>query len=281
MKKDIREIIYRLYEESLQEEPFEEEFREEFEEEVVIGGVYLGKLNGKNIIFVIIDKIGEYFEVLKISQYWELGTASDILYDILYKDEILGMLIIETDLNFYLKDDEIKKFKKIYQFDKEFVEKLLNYREMDIKSKLEYKELKRGLYYPFRNKWVDKFKEKELEVIKPYHLRIFNIIDELEKEEYNIIPLSPEREENYRYTAVASTEKNTALGENFVIYREPQYINIIVSQEFINKKVSVFLEGEKIFENVLDDTVITLKFENPKNIDLEKLAKSIKVVVEE
>ncbi|MFN3978329.1 hypothetical protein [Sulfurihydrogenibium azorense] len=277
MKKDIREIIYRLYEESLQEEPFEEEFREEFEEEVVIGGVYLGKLNGKNIIFVIIDKIGEYFEVLKISQYWELGTASDILY----KDEILGMLIIETDLNFYLKDDEIKKFKKIYQFDKEFVEKLLNYREMDIKSKLEYKELKRGLYYPFRNKWVDKFKEKELEVIKPYHLRIFNIIDELEKEEYNIIPLSPEREENYRYTAVASTEKNTALGENFVIYREPQYINIIVSQEFINKKVSVFLEGEKIFENVLDDTVITLKFENPKNIDLEKLAKSIKVVVEE
>lgn len=274
MKKDIREIIYRLYEESLQEEPFEEEEFEE-EEEVVIGGVYLGKLNGKNIIFVIIDKIGEYFEVLKISQYWELGTASDILY----KDEILGMLIIETDLNFYLKDDEIKKFKKIYQFDKEFVEKLLNYREMDIKSKLEYKE--RGLFYPYRNKWVEKFKEKEFEVIKPYHLRIFNIIDELEKEEYNIIPLSPEREENYRYTAVASTEKNTALGENFVIYREPQYINIIVSQEFINKKVSVFLEGEKIFENVLDDTVITLKFENPKNIDLEKLAKSIKVVVEE
>ncbi|MFN3788177.1 MAG: hypothetical protein ACK4SW_07235, partial [Sulfurihydrogenibium azorense] len=173
MKKDIREIIYRLYEESLQEEPFEEEFREEFEEEVVIGGVYLGKLNGKNIIFVIIDKIGEYFEVLKISQYWELGTASDILY----KDEILGMLMIQTSLNFYLKDDEIKKFKKIYQFDKEFVEKLLNYRELDTKSKLEYKELKRGLYYPIRNKWVDKFKEKELEVIKPYHLRIFTILE--------------------------------------------------------------------------------------------------------
>jgi hypothetical protein len=276
MKKDIREIIYRLYEESLQEEPFEEEFREEFEEEVVIGGVYLGKLNGKNIIFVIIDKIGEYFEVLKISQYWELGTASDILY----KDEILGMLIIETDLNFYLKDDEIKKFKKIDIIDIDDVEKIKEYRELSIEEKLK-SNVERGLFYPYGNVWVEKFKEEELKSIEEYHLRIFDILDELEKEEYNIIPLSPEREENYRYTAVASTEKNTALGENFVIYREPQYINIIVSQEFINKKVSVFLEGEKIFENVLDDTVITLKFENPKNIDLEKLAKSIKVVVEE
>jgi len=275
MKKDIREIIYRLYEESLQEESLQEEFRGE--EEVVIGGIYTGLLNGKNIIFVIIDKIGDkYFEALKISQYWELGTTSDILY----KDEILGMLIIETDLNFYLKDEEIKKFKKIDIIDIDDVEKIKEYRELHTEEKLK-SNVERGLFYPYGNVWVEKFKEEELKSIEEYHLRIFDILDELEKEEYNIIPLSPEREENYRYTAVASTEKNTALGENFVIYREPQYINIIVSQEFINKKVSVFLEGEKIFENVLDDTVITLKFENPKNIDLEKLAKSIKVVVEE
>ncbi|ACN99192.1 hypothetical protein SULAZ_1046 [Sulfurihydrogenibium azorense Az-Fu1] len=271
MKKDIREIIYRLYEESLKEEPFEE-FRGE--EEPIIGGVYLGLLNKKRVMFVIIDKITDkYFEVLKISHFWELGTIRDIVY----RNEI-GTFIIETDLNFYLKDDEIKRFKKIDIIDN--VEKIKEYRELSTEEKLK-SNIERGLFYIYENVWVEKFKEKELEVIKPYHLRIFNIIDELEKEEYNIIPLSPEREENYRYTAVASTEKNTALGENFVIYREPQYINIIVSQEFINKKVSVFLEGEKIFENVLDDTVITLKFENPKNIDLEKLAKSIKVVVEE
>ncbi|MFN4307151.1 hypothetical protein [Sulfurihydrogenibium azorense] len=274
MKKDIREIIYRLYEESLQEEPFEEEFRGE--EEPVIGGVYIGLLNKKRVMFVIIDKIGDkYFEVLKISPFWELGT----IWDIVYRNEI-GTFIIETDCNFYLSNEEIKRFKKIDIIDIDDVEKIKEYRELSIEEKLK-SNVERGLFYPYGNVWVEKFKEEELKSIEEYHLRIFDILDELEKEEYNIIPLSPEREENYRYTAVASTEKNTALGENFVIYREPQYINIIVSQEFINKKVSVFLEGEKIFENVLDDTVITLKFENPKNIDLEKLAKSIKVVVEE
>jgi hypothetical protein len=173
MKKDIREIIYRLYEESLQEEPFEEEFREEFEEEVVIGGVYLGKLNGKNIIFVIIDKIGKYFEVLKISHFWELGTISDIVY----RNE-LGTFIIETSLNFYLKDDEIKKFKKIDIIDD--VEKIKEYRELSTEEKLK-SNVETGLFYIYENAWVEKFKEKELESIKEYHLRIFDILDELEE----------------------------------------------------------------------------------------------------
>ncbi|MFN3978727.1 MAG: hypothetical protein ACK4J2_08790, partial [Sulfurihydrogenibium azorense] len=66
----------------------------------------------------------------------------------------------------------------IHQFDKDFVKNLLDYREMDTKRKLEYKELKRGLYYPFKNKWVEKFKEEELDAIKDYHLRIFSIIEE-------------------------------------------------------------------------------------------------------
>jgi len=173
MKKDIREIIYKLYEESLQES-FEEEFRAE---EVVIGGVYFGSLDNKRVMFVIIDKIGDkYFEALKISQYWELGTASDILYE----DKILGKLIIQTGLNFYLTNDEIKKFKKIDTIDIDDVEKIKEYRELSTEEKLK-SNVKRGLFYLYENKWVEKFKEKELEVIKPYHLRIFDILDEDEE----------------------------------------------------------------------------------------------------
>ena len=100
MKKDFREIIYRLYEESLQEE-FKEEFRGE--EEPVIGGVYVGGLcNKKRVMFVIIDKIGnKYFEVFKISPFWELGTIGDIVY----RNEI-GTFIIQVGLNFYLSKED-------------------------------------------------------------------------------------------------------------------------------------------------------------------------------
>lgn len=172
--KDFKKAIYQLYEEDLKSGVFEEEYKSE---KIEIGGLYIGNLNNQKLIFVVVDEIGSgWFECFKVSHFWELGTINDILY----RDYTLGNLIIETDINFYLKDKEIKQFKKIDKLDREFIERLLNYREMNTKDKLEYKELEKGLYYPLGNEWVRKFKDKEFELVYDYHLRIFAILDELE-----------------------------------------------------------------------------------------------------
>lgn len=174
----MKEFIYKLYEKGLKRN-FKDLKNYNSNKPVEIGNIYMGNLDERGIFFVVVDKIGkDYFECFKMSPYWELGSINDILYE----DEFLGRFIIQTSLNFYLNSNEIKRFKNISKLNKEFVEKLLNYREMDIESKLKYKQLKRGLYYPLGNKWIEKFKEKELDLIQNYHLRIFTILDELEEE---------------------------------------------------------------------------------------------------
>ena len=174
--KDIREIIYKLYEESLEEE-VEEKTLSPSSEEVEIGNVYLGTLNGKRLMFVVIDNVyNGYYECFKISNFWELGSINDIIY----KNE-LGSFIIETDINFYLTEQEIlENFIKIDQLDLEKISKVKKYRELSLEEKIE--EVERGLYYPYRNQWVEKFKEKELEAVRDYHLRIFQILEEAEEE---------------------------------------------------------------------------------------------------
>lgn len=173
MKKNIRELVYKIYEENIQQPP-SEEFTEEFED-VEVGDVRIGNLNGKTIMLVVVDDdLKPYYECFKISPYWELGTSLDVLYE----DDVLGKQIIEVDINFYLSEDELKKFKKVDQLDKEFIDKLLKLRDGE-----KVDGITTGLNYLYENEWVRKFKDNEIEIVKDYHLRIFSILDELEEEE--------------------------------------------------------------------------------------------------
>jgi hypothetical protein len=267
MKPDIKEIAYRIYEESL---------REDYGEVngsgiVEIGGIYLTVINKKPVYYVVVRQVSDnYFEALKMTSYYEFATDSDIFYKLDFENQLY---IIETALNFYLTKQEIENSVYIESINEDFIEKILLHRDNKKTA-----DLKTGFEYPFSNKYIKKFKEQEFKIIKDYHLRIFEILDQIEESD-NIIEIAPERLENYKISLAASSENKTALGDDFILYREKDFINIILPNECIGKKIAVVLDGEVIFEGILNDNVIALSVEDTNMIDLDKLAKSIKVEV--
>ncbi|MGC8942077.1 MAG: hypothetical protein ACP5KF_05375 [Sulfurihydrogenibium sp.] len=282
MKPDIKEIAYRLYEEYMSEE------FEVFDKEMTagspvnVGSVYFTVLNKKPVHYLVLRKISDkYYECLKLSSFYEFATHYDIFYHLSLEHQ---SYIIQTDVNFYLNEDEIKNSVLLEELPEDYFDELQKFVELPEDTKLGYKGiLRQGFYYPVGNKWVRAFKEKEIEIVKDYHFRIFEILDEIESTYDNIVNLPPERIENYRLSLVASTEKKTALGKNFVLYKEPEhdFINVIVSPDFLGKKIRVLLKNEKIYEGILEDVVIAIKVEDAKTVDLEKLAKDIKVEEEQ
>ena len=144
----------------------------------VIGGIYFGSLKSldenkpnKPLYFLIVDKIdNELYEVLKVSDRYEFARNSDIILDI-------GTLkvIIETDNNFYLTENEISKFILIRQITEEELNSVLEFRDGEKPS-----HLKTGLTPIFEEDIRNKFNQEEFNQIKDYHMRIFEILDEEE-----------------------------------------------------------------------------------------------------
>ncbi|MGC8942460.1 MAG: baseplate wedge protein 53, partial [Sulfurihydrogenibium sp.] len=190
MKPDIKEIAYRLYEEYLSEDF--NDFDKEIESNIFIGAIYFKILNKKPIHFIVLRQISDkYYECLKMSSFYEFATHNDVFYHLSIERQTY---IIQTDINFYLNEDEIKNSILIEDVPKEFVEELKKFTELPEDAKVEYKGLlKRGFFYPVGNKWISSFKQKELDIVKNYHLRIFEILDEIESTYDNIVNLPPER----------------------------------------------------------------------------------------
>ncbi len=276
-KPDIKELVYKIYEES-QEDEYYEPIINNKNEPPVIGGIYFTFLNRKKLFYIIIRQVGQYYECLKMSNFYEFATHYDIFYYMNFDGQLL---LIQTDINFYLTSKEVKKSIFLEVVDQQFLESLIKFRELDDLEKVEQQTVRNGFYYPFKNRFIRQFKNQELNIVKDYHLRIFQILDKMEEEELNIIKFPPERSVEYRLSLVASTEKNTANGENFLLYREQDYeiIDIIVPKEYIGKKIKITLKGDIIFDKIVNDNVIPLSFEDAKSIDLEKLVKDIKIEV--
>lgn len=177
MIKKIRQELLNLY----KDKEIDNKKYLKFQTKPEIGGIYTGILNDKEIIFIPVSKIGDYYECFKISIFFEFATISDI---IIY-DEVLGNYIIQTSLNFYLRKDEFSNFMKIDQLNKKLTKLIFKFRGLDLEEKLKLKsknqEIKIGSYYPFGNKIIEKFKDEEFSQIENYHLRIFSIIDELDR----------------------------------------------------------------------------------------------------
>jgi len=144
----------------------------------IIGGIYFGSLKSLNenkpnkpLYFLIVDEIDkDLYEVFKVSDRYEFARNSDIILD-------TGTLkvIIETDNNFYLKEDEINKFVLIHQITGEELEDILAFRDGEKPS-----HLKTGLTPLFEEDIRNKFNQEEFNQIKDYHMRIFEILDEEE-----------------------------------------------------------------------------------------------------
>jgi len=167
---------------------FNDYLQEQLDEDVIssspvpptTGGIYFGSLKSlseseanRPLYFVIVDKIdNEVYEVLKVSDRHEFATNSDIILDI-----GTMKIIIESDTNFYLKEDEIRRFILIHQVSKEDLNNILAFRDG------EQTNLKTGVTPIYDEDIRNKFKREEFNQIKDYHTRIFEILAGDENEE--------------------------------------------------------------------------------------------------
>ncbi len=170
-KADVKEIVYKIYE-SLQQEEYEP-INNKNKPPVVVGGIYFTVLNKKLVYYIIIRQVGTYYECFKMSNFYEFAKHYDVFYRLRLDNQLF---IIQTDMNFYLSPEEIQNSILLETADQQFVKSLTKFRYMSDREKIEQKELKNGFYYPFGNKYVEMFKDKELDIVKDYHLRIFEIL---------------------------------------------------------------------------------------------------------
>ena len=148
----------------------------------VIGSIYFGSLKSidpnkpnKPLYFLIIDKIdNDLYEVLKVSDYYEFATNIDIILDI-------GTMkvMVETDNNFYLTEEEINKFVLIHKVTEQDLHKIMSFRDGDVME-----EIKTGVTPIYDEDIRNKFKQEEFNQIKDLHMRIFVFLAEPEGEEY-------------------------------------------------------------------------------------------------
>jgi hypothetical protein len=170
---------------------FKEYMQEELEEfppfcsqqtNPVIGGIYFGSLKSidlnkpnKPLYFIVVDKIdNDLYEVLKVSDHYEFATNIDIILDI-------GTMkvIVETNNNFYLTEEEINKFVLIHKVTEQELHKILAFRDGDVME-----GIKTGVTPIFEEDIRNKFKQEEFTQIRDFHMRIFAFLAEPEEEEY-------------------------------------------------------------------------------------------------
>jgi len=149
---------------------------------VVIGGVYFGSLASLNpekprkpLYFVIIDKVEDgLYEVLKVSDWSVFARNTDVILDI-------GAMkvMIETDNNFYLTENEISKFMLIHQITEEDLKDILLFRDGEKPSR----PLRIGVTPIYREDIRNQFNETEFRQIEDLHFRVFAILQDPEEEE--------------------------------------------------------------------------------------------------
>jgi hypothetical protein len=174
-KPDIKEIAFKLYESHMSENF--EEFKGD--SPVKIGAVYMTVLNKKIVFYLLIRQLSnKYYEALKMSPFTELGDNFDIFYTLQLENKDY---LIMTEVNFYLSHEEIKNSILLEEVPSKFFDELRKFYNLPHKYE---GPLTRGFFYPVGNKWIRSFKEREFQVVKEYHLRIFEILDEIEEEDY-------------------------------------------------------------------------------------------------
>jgi len=163
-------------------EVLEEDFMSSSNAPVVIGGLYFGSLRSiderkpnKPLFFLIVDKIdNELYEVFKVSDHYEFATSRNVLLD------VPGLTVmVEVSNNFYLTEDEIKRFVLIHQVSEQDVQDILLFRDGEEPSR----PLRVGVTPIYREDIRNQFNETEFRMIEDLHLRVFAILQDPEEEE--------------------------------------------------------------------------------------------------
>ncbi|WP_299228620.1 hypothetical protein [Sulfurihydrogenibium sp.] len=262
-----------LYNEYMEEELEENIYNSAISnKQPVIGGVYFGSLKSLNkdkpnkpLYFLVLRKIDDnLYEVMKVSDWHHFASNTELFLEL-----PTMTLIIETTNNFYLTSEEISKFILIDTLSKENLTNILKFRRGH-----EIQGLK-GFTPIFEDDIRNKFKQEEFNQIKEFHTRIFEILAEPEE---MVIEIAPERISEFVLRHVASTPQKATYTDDFVLYRGDDFIEIIIDEKYLNKKVKILLNNDTVFNGILKDTSIFIPVK--EQIDLEEFAKHISIIAE-
>jgi hypothetical protein len=90
------------------------------------------------------------------------------------------------------------------------------------------------------------------------------------------IVIEKAKEKVERFKVIWSDENDKATyADQFVLYNGDNFVEIIVDEELVNKKIKISIENETIFNDILTTTDIVIPVE--KRINVEELAKHIKI----
>lgn len=240
----------------------------------IIGGIYFGSLRSldtskpnKPFYFLIVDKVDDnLYEVLKVSDRYEFAKNTDIILDI-----GTMKIIIETDNNFYLKEDEINKFILIHKITEKQLEDIMSFRDGNLS-----KGIKTGFTPLFEEDIRNKFNQEEFNQIKDYHMRIFEI---LAMPDVQIVELLPEHLHQYEMKYAASTDQKATYKDDMILYQGEDFIELVLDEKYLNKNVKITLDDKVIFEGLLKDQSIIIPYEG-KQLDLDSLAEKINIQTE-
>jgi len=81
-----------------------------------------------------------------------------------------------------------------------------------------------------------------------------------------------------RFKVIHSADYNlkATYADDFILYRGDDFIEIIVDEKYLNKKVKIFLDNEVIFNSILKDTSLFIPVK--EQIDLDELAKHLSII---
>lgn len=287
-------IIYEIYESQFEEMEYNHDFKldKDLREKICslfapidsknstkpetpkFGEIRLMFLDNVPVYYLLYDRIGELYECIKVSTFWELAAQNDMIVTTLEGEKY----VVEIWNKFYLTYEEVESSIKVGTLSEEdhnIIEKVVEEGEP-------IPEEKRGLTVNLFNEnyYQVKFHNKEVEIIRPFKYRLFTDILASEDEEEEIIFLPPERLERMKLSYVASTIKKAVIKDNLVLrYNEESNVIEISAPEFEGRKVVLKIFGEPHYYESLPEKVYIYSDEEFKNIDLEKLAENIEIEV--
>jgi hypothetical protein len=66
--------------------------------------------------------------------------------------------------------------------------------------------------------------------------------------------------------------------DNFILYRGDDFIEIIVDEKYLNKKLKILLDNEIVFNDILQDTSLFIYVN--EIIDLDELVKHLSIITD-
>ncbi len=82
----------------------------------------------------------------------------------------------------------------------------------------------------------------------------------------------------YRVIHSANYKLKATYTDDFILYRGDDFIEIILDEKYLNKKIKILLDNETVFNDILRDTSLFISVK--ELIDLDKLANNLIVITE-